>query len=176
MIPLAALFKLPEKVTDVSFVMIALSWLVFGLAFFLISRWVWKPIVNALAKREYDVREKLLKAHEAEEALAKAEADKAKLLQDAHAQAQRVTQQGVELGRKTQAEIEKQARADADALLQSAQDQVARERQQLQAQMRDQAVNLATDMAQKLLASQFTADDANTFTNLMIDKIKTAKA
>ncbi len=113
----------------------------------------YKPIVKMLRQRRERIAEGLSNARKAEEALASAEADKQKLLDEARAEAQRVLHEARTRADELAAQIKADAQAEALHVLEEARQNAGGERDRVMADMRDQIISLSLAAASQLLGT-----------------------
>lgn len=127
---------------------------------FVLARFAWKPILRALAEREHTVAESL-----AEGERVRAEAHRLLEQQDeqlarAHEQAKRLLEAARAEAARESETILAQARTEAAGAQRTAEHEIDQAKTEALDQLRDSAVQLATDAAQKIAGTQFSRDAA----------------
>jgi F-type H+-transporting ATPase subunit b len=112
---------------------------------------IYRPLLNALANRRERIAEGLNQAREAETSLARAEADRQKLLDEARKEAQTLTQEARSRAEEAGRAIEAEARQEASRIREAAQAEAATERDRQLADVREQIVSLSIAAANHLL-------------------------
>lgn len=113
----------------------------------------YKPIVKMLRQRRERIAEGLSNAHKAVEALAEAEADKRKMLDEARAEAQHVLHEAKTRADELAAQIKADAQAEAQRILDEARKDAIGERNRTMTDMRDHIVSLSLAAAGQLLGA-----------------------
>jgi F-type H+-transporting ATPase subunit b len=114
---------------------------------------LYKPILNALQTRKERIAEGLNQAREAEQALARAEADKQAILDEARAEAQRITAEARQRADEASKTEVSQARAEAQRIREQAQTEAMSERDRQLSEMRDQIISLSMAAAHHLIGT-----------------------
>jgi F-type H+-transporting ATPase subunit b len=139
-------------------VMVILTWTTFAILFVILKKFAWKPILDALQKREDYIRQTLDEADKVKANLANAEAEKAKILDDAKTQASQIIQDSRQTAAAVASEIEAQAKKHANDIVSSAKSQIEGERQRVTSILKKEAVDTAIKLAEKVLEHNLDAD------------------
>lgn len=131
-----------------------------GLAFlivlFILKRWAWEPILNALEAREKRITEALAAAEKAEararelekkleEERKKAAEEHASILREAQQQAQRIIE-----------EARKKAQEEGARMIEEAQRQIKLYEEQAKARLQMEAARLAIEIAERILGEELS--------------------
>ena len=116
--------------------------------------WVllYRPLVGAMKGRTERIAEGLNRARQADEALASAEADKAKLLEEARTEANRLINEARTRADEAGAKIKSDAQAEAKRIMDGAREEAATERDRVMADMREQISSLSVAAAGHLIS------------------------
>ena len=129
--------------------------LVFGLYFllvmFVMTRWLYTPIVNLLEARKEKIAQGLEDARVVSEACANAEKEAAKVIADAQAEANKRIAEATERAEKVGGEMRTAADAEGVKILQAAREEAAQERNRILADLRGQVAALAIAAANKVI-------------------------
>jgi F-type H+-transporting ATPase subunit b len=123
-------------------VLVAILWLI-----------LYKPVLKMLRERKERIAEGLNNARKAEEALASAESDKQKLLDEARAEAQRILTETRARADELAAQIKSEAQAEAQRIVEGARQDASSERNRVMVDMRGQIVSLSLAAASHLLGT-----------------------
>lgn len=123
----------------------------FGVIFLLLAFLAWKPLTRALDERAMKIAKQLEDAEVAAKARANAEAEAAKILEDARREAAKFADEARSRGDEAAETIIAEAREEAEKILKEAREKAEHERNQLLAEMRDQVAALAIAAANKLI-------------------------
>ncbi|RJP82698.1 MAG: ATP synthase F0 subunit B [Candidatus Zixiibacteriota bacterium] len=144
---------------------------VFVVLLFVLRRWAWKPILDALNAREEGIRNNILAAQNSRQ-----EADR--LLQEYRAQLDQARKEAQKLigDASARAEILHQQRKqeiedEAHAMIEKARADIDRERQKVVQELRQQVVDIALDAAAKVIDRSLQAEDHSDLINREIEKL-----
>ncbi len=112
---------------------------------------LYRPLLNAFKNRSERIAEGLNNARRADEALASAEADKAKIIEEARAEANRISAEARSRAEEAAAKIKSDAQAEAKRILEAARADAIGERERVMADMRDQIASLSVAAAGHLI-------------------------
>ncbi len=135
------------------------TWVTFFIVLAILAWKAWGPMINALEKREADIRDALAKADqakiEAEELSAKYEEQ----LQVGRKEAQQLVADSRSAAKKLQVDLEKDARRQADELLAGAREQISAERDRALRDIQATVVDLSVEIAGKVLERNISTAD-----------------
>ena len=120
-------------------------------------RYVWPPIIDALAKREAKIADGLAAAEKAQRDLEQAEAKSAEMLQEGREKAQEFVTQAQKRGDDIVEEAKSQAREEAERIVTAARAQVEQERNQAREELRRDVAALAMRGAEAILRREVDA-------------------
>lgn len=120
-------------------------------------RYVWPPIIDALAKREMRISDGLAAAEKAKTELASAEEEVARLLQEGREKAQEFISQAEKRRDDMVEEAKSQAREEAERIITAAHAQVDQERNQAREELRKEVATLAVRGAEQILMREVDA-------------------
>lgn len=123
----------------------------FLLLLFILKRFLYRPILNAIKARQERIQRGLEEAEKASRRLAEAEAEAERILAEARAKAQEILAQASYEGNRLREEIVAQARAEASRILERARLEAEREKEMALAEVRRQAIDLAVLTARKIV-------------------------
>jgi F-type H+-transporting ATPase subunit b len=132
----------------------------FFVLFFLLRRFLFKPMVNMLETRKQRIADGL---QAAEMARREAEAERAQLQSQIDAERREAMERvaaASKRGETLAAEIESSARQDAHKILEDARSEATRERERIIAEAQDQIAELAMLAAEKVLGRELSNRDA----------------
>ncbi len=161
----------PRLNTDLSHQMVILVWVMFVGAIFVLSKFVWQPILNALSRREIDIRSSLAQATNAKKIAAEAEQKQKQIEIDAAVRAREIEAHAVATARTFWSKLAADAEENAEAVRKEAEQGIARARQVAEEELRRNTAVLAVQMASQILQKEVSADNAQAFTDKMIDSL-----
>jgi F-type H+-transporting ATPase subunit b len=120
-------------------------------------RFVWPPIIEALAKREAKIADGLAAAEKAQRDLEQAESRSAEMLQEGREKAQEFVTQAQKRGDDIVEQAKVQAREEAERIVNAARAQVEQERNQAREDLRHEVAMLAVRGAEQVLRREVDA-------------------
>ena len=160
------------SVLAVSDKMVGLTWLAFLIACFALYKLAWKPICQALDRREDKIRQSL---KEAADVQAQAEMDRAAqkvVLEEARREAADIVARARTAAETTAKAVEEKSAAEATALIRAAQAEIDRAREQAVAALHREAAELAVDLAGRVLEQKLDAAADRELTDRLIREMK----
>ncbi len=121
--------------------------------FLLLLLWalLYRPVLNMLRSRSERIAEGLNKARQAEEALASAETDKQHILDEARAEANRITGESRSRAEEAANKVKADAQVEAKRILEQAHADASTEKERVMADLRDQIASLSVAAAGHLI-------------------------
>jgi len=147
------------------------TWVTFLVVLVILGTKAWKPMINALEKREAFIKDSLAQANEARleaERVAKAYDE---MVAKARREAQEIVAAGKTTAEKLKADILDEAKAKADALLVQAGRQIDSERDKAIAEIRNQIVDLSLFAAAKVIGKAVSKEDNERLINETLQEI-----
>jgi F-type H+-transporting ATPase subunit b len=126
----------------------------FGIIAFFLARFLYQPVLNALASRQALVRESLENAEQVKQQVARAQQDYDARLNEARQEAARILAQANERAKTMEQEIIVQARQEAERIQLEARQQVQQEREQLLRGLQSQLGNLVIQTASTVVGQE----------------------
>jgi F-type H+-transporting ATPase subunit b len=123
----------------------------FAIVFFLLAKFAWKPILNALHERERSIEDAIGEARKAREEVAAMKAGNEELLREARAERERMLKEARDIRDKEVAEAKQTAKAEADALLARAREEIRNEKNAALTAMKNQVGELSIEVAERIL-------------------------
>ena len=132
--------------------------LAFSLVLFILKKFAWKPILNALKDRENSIEQALLAADRAKEQMAKLQTDNEKILAEARLERDKLIREAREMKDQIINEARLKAGEEGQKMIEAARNAIQNERTAAIDQIRQMVANLSVDIAQKLLLKQLDDD------------------
>jgi F-type H+-transporting ATPase subunit b len=133
--------------------------LAFVILLFLLKKYAWKPILDAVNEREQGIRSALESAEKAKRDLENLQSDNEKLLKEAHIERDAMLKEARDMKNKMIEEAKEEARTEASKLMQQAQQAIITEKQTAIADLKSQVALLSIDIAQKVLQAELSNDN-----------------
>lgn len=142
-----------------------------AILFFIFKKFLYKPVRTMLEKRQKSVDDKYAQA---DDALAKAESDKAEYenkLLSAKEDAQAIIKKATDTADERSKEIVSSAREEASLIINRAQSAAELEKKKAQQEIKGEIVSVSTLLAQKLLEREISEDDHKAMIDSFIEEI-----
>ena len=128
--------------------------LAFSVVLYILKKFAWKPILNALKERETSIEQALAAADKAKEQMAQLQADNEKIMAEARLERDKLLKEARELKDQIINEARVKAGEEGHKMLETARAAIQNERNAAVEQIRQMIANLSVDIAQKLLHKQ----------------------
>ena len=143
-----------KLVNDFSFGLFFWLCIILLVIIFLLGKFAWKPIINALEEREVGIADALAAAENAKRELANLKADNEKLLAAARAERDAMLKEARDMKDQMIAEAKEEAQVAGAQMIAQAQATIANEKAAAVADIKAQVSSLSIDIAEKLLKGQ----------------------
>lgn len=145
---------------------------IFSIIMFVMIKFAWKPIMNAINEREEGIQKSLDEAENARKEMQNLKADNEKLLKEARAERDAMMKEARELKDKILADAKEEAEAQTTSMIASAKETIEQEKQaavaELKTKVADLSIGIAKSVVKKELASQ---DDQLKFVEGMLKDV-----
>lgn len=128
--------------------------LIFGILLFLLKKFAWKPITNAVKTREDSIRSALVAADTAKEEMAKLQADNEKILKEARGERDSLMKEAREVKEKIITEAKQKAEVEAKKMIESARVNIESEKASAIADIKKQVAQLSVEIAESILREE----------------------
>lgn len=145
----------------------------FLILMFVLRKYAWKPILNAVEERDQKISQALTAAENARKEVGSLSAERDKLLADIKNERDQILADASKTRDFIVSEAKTKAAEEASRILESAREAIHNERMAAVTEVRNMAAKLAIDVAEKVLGNHF-ADQARQeeFVRSEMDKIK----
>ena len=130
------------------------SVLIFGLFFLILTRFAWKPILNAVKARDEMIRGSLESAEMAKVEMLKLQSDNEAILRKAREEREVILKEAREIRDRLISEAKGKAAEEAEKLIEKARTGIEGEKRKALSEIHDQVATLSVDIASKLLGEQ----------------------
>ncbi|NQU66411.1 MAG: F0F1 ATP synthase subunit B [Candidatus Marinimicrobia bacterium] len=142
----------------------------FFIVLFVLRLKAWKPLIEALDKRESDIRDSLSAAEKAKKEAEAVSREYDELVKKAQMEAQQIVAEGKSVGEKLKADIEKSAKVTADEILVTAREQIEAEKEKAIKEIKSVIVDLSISAASKVIEKNLDSDDNKRLIKNTLDK------
>ena len=124
-----------------------------------LGKFAWRPLLEALERRQAAIRKSLDDAQQAKQELERLHVQSQKILADARVQAEHILSQTRSDANRLRDELKQKAQTEAAGVLKNAERQIEMETARALQQIRREAVDLSVAIASKLLERNVTKED-----------------
>lgn len=135
---------------------------IFILLIFLLRKFAWKPILEAVNEREEGIRSALLSAEEAKKEMANLKSQNENLLAEARAERDALMKEAREIKEKMIADAKNEAAAQGQKMIEQAKASIESEKNAAVAELKAQISTLSVEIAEKLLKEELSNKEAQT--------------
>jgi F-type H+-transporting ATPase subunit b len=129
---------------------------------FLLKKFAWKPILDAVNEREEGIKNALLSAENAKKEMQNLQADNQRILQEARLERDSMLKEAREMKEKMIADSKNEAQAQGLKMIEQAKAAIQSEKNAAMADLKDQVSNLSIEIAEKLLKSELSNKETQT--------------
>lgn len=136
--------------------------------FFLLKKFAWKPILNALKQREASIENALLSAETMKKEMTKLKADNEKILSEARRERDKIIKEARNMKDSMINEAKEQAVFEAKKIIESARVTIRSEKESAVKELKQQSALLSLQIAEKLLKEKLGTESEQ---KALIEKI-----
>ena len=133
--------------------------ILFLILIFLMVKFAWKPILNALQDREDTIKDSIDAAEAAKRDMENLQADNLKLLQEARAERDQLMKDAREIKAKMIEDAKDEAKTEASKIIEQAQNAIETEKKAAVADLKAQVANLSVEIAEKVVKQELENKD-----------------
>ena len=147
--------------------------IIFGIVFFVLKKFAWKPILNALKEREESIASALNSAEEAKKEVADLKADNEKIIAEARKEKDIILKEAKEIKEKIIAEAKEKANLETKKSIEHAREQIQSEKAAAINDIKKQVAELSIIIAEKVLKKELSnKGEQEKMVNGLIDDVK----
>ena len=125
----------------------------------LLTKFAWRPLLQALDRRQNLIKDSLDKADQARAELERINGEAAKILESARVEADAIVSKGRLAGERLREELKEYAREESATLVQNAERQIELETAKALQQIKQETVDLSLLIASKVIGRNLSKDD-----------------
>jgi F-type H+-transporting ATPase subunit b len=145
----------------------------FLIVFFILKKYAWKPVMNALKNREKSIENALRQADKVKLEMEKLQSDNQKLLAEARIERDKILKDARLMKDKIIEEAKGQAQEEAKKLVESARTSIQNEKKAAIKEIKDQVAVLSIQIAEKLLKDKLAVDaNQSDYIDKLLNQIK----
>lgn len=133
--------------------------LIFGLFFFLLSKFAWKPILGAVKARDEIIKSSLESAERAREDMKRLQADNESILKKAREERENILKDARDIRDKMINEAKGKASEEGEKLIEKARQSIEREKDKALSEIHEQVAYLSVEIASKLMGEKLKESD-----------------
>jgi F-type H+-transporting ATPase subunit b len=127
----------------------------FLILLYILRKYAWKPILNAVTERENSIESALLKADAVREEMARLTSENESLLKHARAERDAILAEGTKIKNQIISEAKEAAQKEAGKQIELARIEINNQKAIAMADVKNQVATLSLDIAEKILRKQF---------------------
>ena len=143
---------------------------------FLLQRFAWKPLLDALENRQETIRKSLDDADQAKTELQQVQEESNRIVAKARVDADAIITASRADALKLQEELRAKARLEAEGIVKNAEREIQQQTNQSLAQIREEAVDLSLAIASKLIQRNLSKKDNETLIQDTLKQIRAPQA
>ncbi|GGC81867.1 ATP synthase subunit b [Flavobacterium lutivivi] len=140
---------------------------------FLLKKFAWKPILDAVNEREEGIKNALLSAENAKKEMQNLKSDNEKLLAEARAERDAMMKEAREIKEKMINDAKVEAQTQGEKMIEQAKAAIESEKNAAMADLKNQVSSLSLSIAEKILKDELSNKEAQTkIVEKMLDEVK----
>ncbi|MDA7779502.1 F0F1 ATP synthase subunit B [Flavobacteriaceae bacterium] len=159
-----------KLITEFSIGLFFWQTIIFILLIFLLKKFAWKPILDAVNEREEGIKNALLSAEKAREEMASLQSDNEETLKKARSERDSLLKEAREIKQQLIEEAKNEAKNEAKKIISQAQETIQNEKNAAIVDLKNQVASLSIDIAEKVLKEKLSNDQSQM--NLVKDLVK----
>jgi F-type H+-transporting ATPase subunit b len=162
-----------KLLNDFSFGLFIWQTIIFVGLIFLLKKFAWKPILDAVNEREEGIKNALLSAENAKKDLQNLKSDNEKLLAEARLERDSMMKEAREIKEKMISDAKSEAQAQGQKMIEQAKATINTEKNAAMAELKNQVSSLSLEIAEKLLKDELSNKESQTkLVEKMLDDVK----
>ena len=127
---------------------------------FLLKKFAWKPILDAVNEREDSIKNALFAAEEAKREMSDLQASNEKILAEARAEREAIVKEAREMRKQILEDAQLKAQEQTDKMVEAAKDAITKEKAAVLFDMKNQIASLALEISEKVLKNELNNKEA----------------
>ncbi len=146
---------------------------IFLIAFVILKKYAWKPILNGLKEREHSIEKALNSAADARKEVSLLKANQDEIVAEARKEKDEILKEAREMKDQMLTEAKQQAQAEGSKIIEQAQLQIEIERKAAVADIKKEIAELSVQIAGKILEKELAPkEEQDTLINNLLNEIK----
>lgn len=148
-----------KLINDFSFGLFFWQILIFVTLVWLLNKFAWKPILNAVNEREEGIKKALEEADKARQEMAELNASNEKILKEARAEREKMLKEAREIKESLITDAKDEAKLQADKIITQAKTTIENEKQAAIVELKKQVAELSVGIAEKVIKDELSNKD-----------------
>lgn len=162
-----------KLINDFSFGLFFWQILIFVLLVWLLNKFAWKPILNAVNSREDGIRKALEEADKARQEMEELTASNEKILKEARLEREQMLKEAREIKDSMINEAKDEAKTEGNKIIAQAKATIENEKQAAITELKNQVAELSIGIAEKVIKQELSSKDKQiALINKMLDEAK----
>jgi F-type H+-transporting ATPase subunit b len=151
-----------KLINDFSFGLFIWQVVIFVGLIFLLKKFAWKPILDAVNEREQGIKNALESAESARNEMQNLQADNQRILQEARAERDAMLKDAREMKEKMVADAKNEAQEQGQKMIEQAKAAIESEKNAAMADLKSQVATLSLSIAEKILKDELSNKESQT--------------
>lgn len=156
----------------INFVYLIAQIINFGIIFFILKRFLYKPLLNILDERRKKVEETLLKSEKIEKELASLKEKEVEILSKARRASQKILEETRRSAEKLEKQLRDKAKQEAAEIIKQTKEVIEVERKRAIQDIEDQAANLVVESTKRILKDVLSEEQQREILKRTIENLK----
>jgi len=139
---------------------------------FILKKFLYKPVLGLLQKRQEEIKEGIRKSEEAEKRLERVLAQEKNILKNANTSAKRITDDATNQSVEISKQIQDNAKKQADRIIEQARLQIEKEAKETEKRLVENVSRLSVKFLEKALEEMFTKQQQEEVIKIALNKLK----
>jgi F-type H+-transporting ATPase subunit b len=148
------------------------TFIIFVLFWVLVGKFAFRPIKDALKKRENDIQSALDEAKNAKEEMARLNTDNQRLLSEAREERAMMLREAKVTGDKLISEAREKAKEEANKIVIDARAEIENQKNKALTEVKNQVGQISIDIAEKLIRQQLNTQEQKNLVEKLVNEIK----
>jgi F-type H+-transporting ATPase subunit b len=149
-----------KLINDFSFGLFIWQTIIFVGLIFLLKKFAWKPILDAVNEREEGIKNALLSAENAKKEMQNLQSDNQRILQEARMERDSLLKDARDMKDKMVADAKNEAQAQGQKMIEQAKAAIESEKNAAMAELKLHVSSLSLEIAEKLLKDELSSKEA----------------
>lgn len=147
--------------------------LAFLAVFFILKKFAWKPILNALEERETGIADSIAAVERVKKEMSQMQAENEKIMTEARAERSAMLKEAKDMRESIINKAKEETKTIADKMITEAQQQIQQQKMAALTEVKNEIGKLAVEVAEKVIRKELSgADSQNNYAMMLAEEIK----